>query len=85
MGVLYIIVGLISVAAAVFVLIGIGSITKYLMRTYDENGSQLYYRTDELPNFILGAFMIAILMITIGLLVGISYPIGQTIINILNK
>ena len=85
MGVLYIIVGLISVAAAVFVLIGVGMLTKYLLRTYDENGSQLYYRTDDMPNFILGAFALAVSLIGIGLIVAISYAIGESIINALNK
>lgn len=85
MGVLYVIVGLIFVAVVVFVSIGVGMLTKYLMRTFDENGSQLYTQTDDMPNFILGAFMLAILMIAIGLLLAVSYPIGQAIINALNK
>ena len=80
---LYIIVGLIVLASAVFVLTGVGMLTKYLLRTYDENGSQLYYRTDDLPNFILGAFILSILALAIGLLVGVSYPIGKAIVNAL--
>lgn len=80
---LYIIVGLIVLASAVFVLTGVGMLTKYLLRTYDENGSQLYYRTDDIPNFILGIFMLSILALAIGLLVAISYPIGKAIVNAL--
>lgn len=82
---LYIIVGLIVLASAVFVCIGVGMLTKYLLRTYDENGSQLYTQTDSMPNFILGVFMLAMLMIAIGLIVVVSYPIGQAIFNALNK
>ena len=78
---LYIIVGLIVLASAVFVLIGVGMLTKYLLRTYDENGSQLYTQTDSMPNFILGAFMMLLLMIAIGLIVVVSYPIGRAIVN----
>jgi hypothetical protein len=80
---LYIIVGLIVLASAVFVLIGVGMLTKYLLRTYDENGSQLYTQTDSMPNFILGAFMMLLLMIAIGLIVVVSYPIGRAIVNAL--
>ena len=80
MSVLYIIVGLISVAAAVFVLIGIGSITKYLLRTYDETAELDY---NEVPSFLLGAFVLAVLSIAIGLVIALSHLIGQTIVNAL--
>ena len=89
---LYIFVGLISVAAAVFVCIGVGMLTKYLMRKYDlmrtytAEDSRLYAGADdEVPNFLLGAFVIVMLSIAIGLIVSLAYLIGQTIINILNK
>ena len=80
MSVLYIFVGLISVAAVVFVLIGIGSITKYLLRTYDENADLDY---NDVPNFLLGAFVLAVLSIAIGLVIALSHLLGQTIINAL--
>ena len=80
MGVLYIIVGLIALAAAGFMCIGVGMLTKYLLR------DQSYYTPDdEVPNFLLGAFVIVMLSIAIGLIVSLAYLIGQTIINILNK
>ena len=92
MGVLYIIVGLIVLASAVFVLIGVGMLTKYLLRTYDlmrtytAEDSRLYSGADdEVPNFLLGAFVIVMLSIAIGLIVAISYAIGESIINALNK
>jgi hypothetical protein len=78
---LYIIVGLIVLASAVFVLIGVGMLTKYLLRTSDDKWHKLYYRTDDIPNFILGAFMMLLLMIAIGLIVAVSYPIGRAIVN----
>ena len=78
MSVLYIFVGLISVAAAVFVLIGIGSITKYLLRTYDETAELDY---NEVPSFLLGAFVLAVLSIAIGLVIALSHLLGQTIVN----
>ena len=80
MSVLYIFVGLISVAAVVFVLIGIGSITKYLIRTYDETAELDY---NEVPSFLLGAFVLAVLSIAIGLVIALSHLIGQTIVNAL--
>ena len=80
MSVLYIIVGLISVAAAVFVLIGIGSITKYLLRTYDETAELDY---NEVPSFLLGAFVLAVLSIAIGLVIALSHLLGQLIVNAL--
>ena len=80
MSVLYIFVGLISVAAVVFVLIGIGSITKYLLRTYDENADLDY---NDVPNFLLGAFVLAVLSIAIGLVIALSHLLGQTIVNAL--
>ena len=78
MSVLYIFVGLISVAAVVFVLIGIGSITKYLLRTYDENVDY-----NEAPSFLLGAFVLAASSIVIGLVIALSHLLGQTIVNAL--
>ena len=80
MSVLYIFVGLISVAALVFVLIGIGSITKYLIRTYDENAELDY---NEVPSFLLGAFVLAVLSIAIGLVIALSHLLGQLIVNAL--
>ena len=92
MGVLYIIVGLIVVVASVFMCIGVGMLTKYLMRKYDlmrtytAEDSRLYSGADdEVPNFLLGAFVIVMLSIAIGLIVAISYAIGESIINALNK
>ena len=88
MSVLYIFVGLISVAAAVFMCIGVGMLTKYLMRKYDlmrtytAEDSRLYSGADdEVPNFLLGAFVIVMLSIAIGLIVAITYHIGQTLVN----
>ena len=80
MSVLYIFVGLISVAAVVFVLIGIGSITKYLLRTYDENADLDY---NDVPNFLLGAFVLAVLSIVIAIIVVVLYYIGQALVNAL--
>ena len=80
MSVLYIFVGLISVAAVVFVLIGIGSITKYLLRTYDENAELDY---NEVPSFLLGAFVLAVLSIVIAIIVVVLYYIGQALVNAL--
>ena len=85
---LYIIVGLIVVTAAVFMCIGVGMLTKYsmrkydLMRTYTAEDSRLYSGADdEVPNFLLGAFVIVMLSIAIGLIVAITYHIGQTLVN----
>ena len=80
MSVLYIIVGLISVAAAVFVLIGIGIITNYLLSTY---ASEYHYYHDEPPSFLLGFFVIVLLSIAIGLVIALSHLLGQTIVNAL--
>ena len=75
---LYVIVGLIILAAAVFMCIGVGMLTKYLLR------DQSYYTPDdEVPNFLLGAFVIVMLSIAIGLIVSLSYLIGQLIVNAL--
>ena len=80
MSVLYVFTGLIVVAAAVFVVIGVGMLTKYLLR------DQSYYKPDdEVPNSILGAFVLAVLSIVIGLVVALSYTIGESVINALNK
>ena len=81
MGVLYIIVGLIAVAVVVFVLIGVGMLTKYLLRKYDS----VYDDHDEVPSFLLGALVIIMLSLAIGLIVSLAYLIGQSIINALNK
>lgn len=75
---LYIFVGLISVAAAVFVLIGIGSITKYLLRTYDENVDY-----NEVSSFLLGAFVLAASSIVIAIIVVVLYYVGKAIVNAL--
>ena len=84
MSVLYIFVGLISVAAVVFVLIGIGSITKYLLRTYKAEDSRLYSGADdEVPSFLLGAFVLAVLSIVISLIVVVLYYVGQALVNAL--
>lgn len=92
MGVLYVIVGLIVVVASVFMCIGVGMLTKYLMRKYDlmrtytAEDSRLYSGADdEVPNFLLGASVLAASLIVIAIIVAISYPIGQSIINALNK
>ena len=92
MGGLYIIVGLIVVVASVFMCIGVGMLTKYLMRKYDlmrtytAEDSRLYSGADdEVPNFLLGAFVIVMLSIAIGLIVSLAYLIGESIINALNK
>lgn len=77
---LYIIVGLIVLASAVFVLIGVGMLTKYLLGKHE---SEYDYYYDEPPSFLLGFFVIVLLSIAIGLLVGISYPIGKAIVNAL--
>ena len=85
MSVLYIFVGLISVAALVVVLIGIGSITKYLLRTYKAEDNRLYSGADdEVPSFLLGAFVLAVLSIAIGLVIALSHLLGQTIVNALS-
>ena len=87
---LYVIVGLIVLAAAVFMCIGVGMLTKYLMRKYDlmriytSEDSRLYSEADdEVPSFLLGAFVIVMLSIAIGLIVSLSYLIGQLIVNAL--
>ena len=75
---LYIIVGLIVLASAVFVLIGVGMLTKYLLRTYDENVDY-----NEAPSFLLGAFVLAASSIVIGLVIALSHLLGQLIVNAL--
>ena len=82
MSVLYVIMGLIVIAAAVCWCIGVGHLTKYLIRKYD---SEYDYDHDEVSSFLLGALVIIALAIVIGLVVALSYFLGESIINALNK
>ena len=81
MSVLYVIVGAIALAAAIFVCVGVGQLTKYLLRKYD------YAHDDrnEVPSFLMGFLVIAVLAIVIGLVVAMTYRVGESIINALNK
>ena len=82
MSVLYVFMGLIVVAAATCWCIGVGHLTKYLMRKYD---SEYAYDNDEVPSFLLGVVVFVALAIVIGLVVALSYFIGESVINALNK
>ena len=82
MSVLYVFTGLIVVAAAVVWCIGVGQLTKYLIRKYD---SEYDYDHDGVPSFLLGVIVIVALAIVIGLVVALSYFIGESVINALNK
>ena len=83
MSVLYVFMGLIVVAAATCWCIGVGHLTKYLIRKYDSEYD--YDSTHEVPSFLLGVFVFIALAIVIGLVVALSYFIGESVINALNK
>ena len=82
MSVLYVIVGAIALAVAIFVCVGVGKLTKYLLKKRDSE-----YRDDhdEVPSFLVGFFVIAVLAIVISLVVVMSHLVGESIINALNK
>ena len=80
MSVLYVIVGAIALAVAIFVCVGVGQLTKYLLRKHDS-----VHDHDEVPSFLVGFLVIVVLAIVIGLVVTISHAIGESIINALNK
>ena len=81
MDVLYVIVGAIALAAAIFVCVGVGKLTKYLLKKHDVP----YGERDEEPSFLVGFLVIAVLAIVIGLVVVMSHLVGESIINALNK
>ena len=80
MSVLYVIVGLIILAAAVFVCSGVGMLTKCLLGKHE---SEYDYYYDEPPSFLLGFFVIVLLSIAIGLVIALSHLLGQSIVNAL--
>ena len=82
MSVLYVIVGAIALAVAIFVCVGVGKLTKYLLKKHD---SKYYDDHDEVPSFLVGFLVIAVLAIVIGLVVVMSHLVGESIINALNK
>ena len=82
MDVLYVIVGAIALAVAIFMCIGVGKLTKYLLKKHD---SEYYDDRDEVPSFLVGFLVIAVLAIVIGLVVVMSHLVGESIINALNK
>ena len=81
MSVLYVIIGAIALAAAIFVCVGVGKLTKYLLMKYDS----VHDDHDEVPSFLVGFLVIAVLAIVISLVVAISHLVGESIINALNK
>ena len=80
MDVLYVIVGAIALAAAIFVCVGVGKLTKYLLKNHSVHDDH-----DEVPSFLVGFLVIAVLAIVIGLVVVMSHLVGESIINALNK
>ena len=82
MSVLYVIVGAIALAVAIFMCIGVGKLTKYLLKKHD---SEYHDDHDEVPSFLVGFLVIVVLAVVIGLVVVLSYFLGESIINALNK
>ena len=78
MSVLYVIVGLIILATAVFVCSGVGMLTKHLL-----GKSEYDYYYDEPPSFLLGFFVIVLLSIAMGLVIALSHLLGKSIVNAL--
>lgn len=81
MSVLYVIVGAIALAVAIFVCVGVGKLTKYLLKKHDS----VHDDHDEVPSFLVGFLVIAVLAIVIVLVVVMSHLVGESIINALNK
>ena len=81
MSVLYVIVGAIALAAAILMCISVGKLTKYLLKKHDS----VHDDHDEVPSFLVGFLVIAVLAIVIGLVVAMSHLVGESIINALNK
>jgi len=81
MSVLYVIVGAIVLAEAIFACVGVGKLTKYLLKKYDLANND----HDDVPSFLVGIVVIAILAIVISLVVVMSHLVGESIINALNK